>query len=122
MNWANYQRHKNWKLLIQLATIKIIHRSQELSLNDLAFGPTNVKNHGLLYIVIACIQAKEWLYLSIPFQHQNFHIDQHVVEEMNRLKKFANWTTLFFDWKTFIIHILLYKPSIQFLYNDITKI
>ncbi len=27
------------------------------------------------------------IYLSIPFQHQNFHIDQHVVEKMNRLKK-----------------------------------
>jgi len=105
-----------------LVATRIIHRSQGLSLNDTTFGLTNVKKHGLSYIVISCIQTKEWLYLSTPFQHQNFHIDQHVVEEMNRLKKIANWTTLFFDWKTFIIHILLYKPSIQFLYNNITKI
>ncbi len=26
-------------------------------------------------------------------QHQNFHIDQRVIEKMNRLKTFANWTT-----------------------------
>jgi hypothetical protein len=28
-----------------------------------------------------------------PLQHQNFHIDQRVIEQMNILKTFANWTT-----------------------------
>jgi hypothetical protein len=29
---------------------------------------------------------------------------------------------LFLDWKTFIIHMLLYKLLIQILYDNITKI
>jgi hypothetical protein len=41
---------------------------------------------------LSCIRTKEGLYLLTPLQHQNFHIDQHVVEKMNRLT-FSNWTT-----------------------------
>jgi hypothetical protein len=58
---------------------------------------------------------KEGLYLLTPFQHQNFHIDQCVVEGMNILKTFANWTTFFPQFKTFIIHMLLYKLLTQIL-------
>jgi hypothetical protein len=46
------------QLLIQLATTRTIHQSQGLSLNDLAFGLTNVKKHGLSYSVISCIRTK----------------------------------------------------------------
>jgi len=48
------------QLLTQLVATRIIHRSQGLSLNDLAFGPTNGNKHGLSYIVISHIQTKEW--------------------------------------------------------------
>jgi hypothetical protein len=39
-----------------------------------------------------------------PLQHQNFHIDQCVVEEMNRLKTFVNWTT--------------FVPQLKFFYHS----
>jgi hypothetical protein len=62
------------QLLIQLAAITI-HQSQGLSLDDLTFDPTNVKIYGLSCTTFFCIRTKEWLYLSTPLQHQNFHID-----------------------------------------------
>jgi hypothetical protein len=71
--------------------------------DELVFDPTNVKKHGLSYITFCCIWKKEQLYLLTPLQHQNFHIDQCVVEEMNRLKTFANWTT-FVLWLKFFYH------------------
>jgi hypothetical protein len=40
---------------IQLAITKTIHQSQGLSLDELAFDPTNVKKHGLSYIVFSHI-------------------------------------------------------------------
>jgi len=92
------------QLPFQLVAIRTIHWSQGLSLNELAFGPTNVKKHGLWNIVFSCIRTKEGLYLLIPFQHQNFHIDQCVVEKMNRLKKNSNWTT--------------FVPQLSFFYHS----
>jgi len=63
------------------------------------------------------IQTKKRLYLLTPLQHHNFHIDQCVVEEMNRLKTCANWTP-FVHQLIFliIIHMLLYKPLIHIIY------
>jgi hypothetical protein len=40
---------------IQLAIAKTIHQSQGLSLDELAFDPTNVKKHGLSYIAFSHI-------------------------------------------------------------------
>jgi hypothetical protein len=40
---------------IQLATTKIIHCFEGLSLDELVFDHTNVKKHGLTYITISCI-------------------------------------------------------------------
>jgi hypothetical protein len=81
------------QLLIQLAIARTIHQSQGLSLDKLTFDPTNVRKHGLSYTTLSHIRIKEGLYLLPPPQHQNFHIDQRVIEKMNRLKTFANWTT-----------------------------
>jgi hypothetical protein len=44
---------------IQLTTIRTIHRSQWLLLNELALDPTNVRKHGLSYIVFSCIWTKK---------------------------------------------------------------
>jgi hypothetical protein len=41
---------------------------------------------------------------------------------MNRLKTFANWTTFVLRLKNFYHSHVLYKPLIQILYNNITKI
>jgi hypothetical protein len=45
-------------------------------------------------------------------QHQNFHIDQCVVEEMNKLKTFANWTTFVLQLKNFYhSHVIIQAPN-----------
>jgi len=82
-----------------------------------------LKKHGLSYIILFCIQTKEWLYLLIPLQHQNFHIDQCVVEKMNRLKTFANWTTIVPQLKNFYhLHVIIQALNTNSLwqhYQDI---
>jgi hypothetical protein len=40
---------------IQLATTRIIHCFQGLSLDELVFDHINVKKHGLTYITLSCI-------------------------------------------------------------------
>ncbi len=58
-----------------------------------------------------------------PFQHQNFHIDQRVVEEMNRLKTFANSMTFVTQLKNFYhSHVIIQAfntNSLQRHYQDI---
>jgi hypothetical protein len=104
------------QFLIQLAVARTIHQSQGLLLDKLAFDPTNVRKHGQSYIALSCIRIKEGLYLLPPLQHQNFHIDERVIEKMNRLKTFANWTTFVPQlYIFFIIHMSLYKLSTQVL-------
>ncbi len=61
--------------------------------------------------------------MLIPLQHQNFDIDQCVVEKMNRLKTFSNWTT-FVPQLNFLYHshIIIQAPNINSLkqhYQDI---
>lgn len=57
-----------------------------MSLDELAFHPTNVKKHGLTYTALSRICTKEKLYLLAPLQHSNFHVESPVIEEMKRLK------------------------------------
>jgi len=47
---------------IQLATIKTIHKSQGLSLDEFTFNPTSVKKHALSYTIVFHIPTKERLY------------------------------------------------------------
>jgi hypothetical protein len=86
---------------IQLVITRTIHRSQGLSLDELAFDPTNLRNHGLSCTNFSRIQTKEGLYLLTPLDHQNFHIGQCVVEKMNRLKTLANWITFVLQFQNF---------------------
>jgi hypothetical protein len=82
-----------------------------------------LKKHGLSYIIFSRIQTKEWLYLLTPLQHQNFHIDQCVVEKMNRLKTFANWTTFVPQLQNFYhLHVIIQALNTNSLwqhYRDI---
>jgi hypothetical protein len=47
---------------IQLVAPKTIHHSQGLSLDELAFDPSNVKKHGLMHTTLYHIQTKEKLF------------------------------------------------------------
>jgi hypothetical protein len=76
---------------MQLATVKINHHSQGLSLDELVFDPTNIKKHGLTHITLSHIQTKEKIFLLTPFQHDNSYVDLRIHVEMNRLKKIVNW-------------------------------
>jgi hypothetical protein len=61
--------------------------------------------------------------LLTPLQHQNFHIDQCVVEKMNILIFFANWTTfvpkLNFYYYSHVIIQALNTNSLKQHYQDI---
>jgi hypothetical protein len=82
-----------------------------------------LKKHGLSYITLSCNWTKEQIYLLTPLQHQNFHIDQCVVEEMNKLKTFANWTTFVPQLKKlYHSHVIIQALNTIFLrqhYQDV---
>jgi hypothetical protein len=96
------------QFLVQLATARIIHRSQGLSLDELAFDSTNVKKHGLTYIVLSRIRTKEKLYLLAPLEDQFFCIDKCVQQEMVRLTTTALWKPCIPNFKKFqTSHIII---------------
>ncbi len=45
-----------------------IHWMQGLTLDYLAFDPTNIYKHGLTYVTFSCVEKKENLYLVQPLQ------------------------------------------------------
>jgi hypothetical protein len=67
----------------------------------ISFWYTNLRNHGISYIDFFHTRTKEGLYLLTPLQHQNFHIDQCVVEKMNRFKTLSNWITFVLQFQNF---------------------
>jgi len=79
---------------IQLVVVKTIHRSQELSLDELVFDPTNIKKHGLTYTTLSHIQTKENLFLLTFLQHEIFYANPKAHVKMNRLKTIATWIPL----------------------------
>ena len=63
---------------------RTIHCAQGLLLDYLAFDPTGVYKHGLIYTALSRIKKKN-LYLLQPLQMKNFQVDPNVSIEMNRL-------------------------------------
>jgi hypothetical protein len=59
---------------------------QGLTLDYLAFDPTNIYKHGLTYITFSCVEKKENLYLVQPLQMKKFQIDPSVAIEMHQLQ------------------------------------
>jgi hypothetical protein len=106
-----------------MAVARTIHQSQGLSLDELTFDPTNVKKTWIIIHYFFSHSNKRMIILVNSFQHQNFHIDQCVVEELNRLKKIANRTTSIPRLKTFYhSHVIIqaFKTnSLQQHYQDI---
>ncbi len=82
--WFNFFSHCNkTQFPIQLAGARPIHRIQGLTLDYLAFDPTNVYKHGLTYITFFCVKNKEIFYLLQPLQMIFFQIDPSVAMEMH---------------------------------------
>lgn len=77
------------QIFIQLATAQMIHRSQGLSIDEMAFDPSGINKHRLLYIVLSRIRLKEKLYLLNPLLISNFQIDKLICIEMEKLTNSA---------------------------------
>jgi len=76
---------------IQLACAHTIHRSQGLTLDRVAFDPTGVQVHGLVYTALSRVKNIESLYLLNPLKHNNFKVKKKVNCEMQRLETTAKW-------------------------------
>ena len=79
----HYQQHPtNLKLQlennfwIQLASARTIHRTQGITTDKLAFDPTGITTHGLVYTALSRVKSIESVYLLNEFTHKNFHVKQ----------------------------------------------
>jgi len=72
---------------IQLATTCIIHQSQGLILDFLAFDPSGIHHHELTYTTLFHVRGKKTLYLLTPLVEANFKVDKCISNEMQCLKK-----------------------------------
>jgi hypothetical protein len=110
---------------IQLAAARTIHRSQGLSLDELAFDPTNVRKHGLTYTALSRVRTKEKLYLLAPLQNENFHVDERVKLEMLRLTTTSKWHSMVPDFKriqhSHVIIQALNTNSLRQYFKDISS-
>lgn len=75
----------------QLACAQTIHRAQGLTMGALAFDPSKVYQHGLVYTALSRVRNIESLYLMHQLQHSNFKVCQKVDNEMQRLRTSAQW-------------------------------
>jgi hypothetical protein len=69
---------------IQLIVSRIIHHSQGLTLDHLAFDPTSVTKHGLTYIALLKVHWKKIVFIFLLLIYF-FQMDHLVREEMFRL-------------------------------------
>ncbi len=69
----------------------IIHQSQGLTFDFLAFDPSGIHHHGLTYTTLSCVREKKNLYLVAPLVEANFKVDKCISNEMQCLKTIAQW-------------------------------
>ena len=75
-----------WKQFpIQLACARAIHRTQGLTLSGLAFDPTGVTWHRLLYTTLSRVKSIDSLYFLNELFQKNFHVANKVLDEMSGL-------------------------------------
>ena len=60
---------------MQLACARTIHGTQGLTLNGLAFDPTRVTRHGLMYTTLSRVKSIESVYLHNELTHKNFYVN-----------------------------------------------
>jgi exonuclease III len=76
---------------IKLASGRTIHRSQGLTLDSVAFDPTGIRIHGLVYTALSRVRNIESLYLLNALKMDNFKVKQKIDIEMQRLRSTAKW-------------------------------
>ncbi len=77
---------------------------------DSVFKTSSYHDKTIIWILFS--NKKTWIIIHYSFSHSNKRMI--ILLQIGQL--------LFLDWKTFIIHMLLYKLLIQILYDNITKI
>jgi hypothetical protein len=61
---------------IQLACARTVHMSQGLTLDSVAFDPSGIRKHGLVFTTLSRVKNMESLYLLNPLTHKNFRVKQ----------------------------------------------
>jgi len=84
---------------IKLACARTVHRSQGLTLDNVAFQPTGIQIHGLVYTTLSRVKSIDSLYLLSPLTKDNFKVKQKVDIEMEQLKTTAKWQ-LHYDYQS----------------------
>ena len=75
--------------LVQLACAHTMHRSQGLTLDNVAFDPSGIRKHGLVYTTLSCVRNIQSLYLLNALTKDNFRVKQKIASEMERLQKYV---------------------------------
>ena len=60
-------------------------------MDRLAFDPTGIQVHGLVYTTLSCVRNIELLYLLNALTNNNFKVKQKVNCEMQRLQITTKW-------------------------------
>jgi hypothetical protein len=76
---------------IQLACARTIHRAQGLTLDKLAFDPSNIRTHGLVYTTLSRVKTMNSLFLIQKITQENFCVNKKVTTEMKRLLENQSW-------------------------------
>jgi hypothetical protein len=64
------------------------------------------------------VRTKEKMYLLNSLQYSNFHVDEHVIQEMKKLTTFANWELLVPRLKTYnLSHVIIQSRNINSLHK-----
>ena len=76
---------------MQLACAITIHRTQGLTLEKMAFDPSGISQHGLIYTTLSRVRNINALYILQRLTTKNFNVNKKISDEMTRLETFASW-------------------------------
>jgi hypothetical protein len=86
------------KFPIKHACARTVHRSQGLTLDNVAFQPTGIQIHGLVCTTLSRVRSIDSLYLLSPLKKDNSKVKQKVDIEMERLRTTEKWQ-LHYDYQ-----------------------
>jgi hypothetical protein len=86
------------QFMIKLLCARIVHRSQGLTLDNVAFHPVGIRINGLVYIALSHVRSIDSLYLLSPLTKDNFKVKQKVDIAMERLRTTTKWK-LHYDYQ-----------------------
>jgi ATP-dependent exoDNAse (exonuclease V) alpha subunit len=74
----------------QIACARTIHRSQGLTLDNVAFDPTGIRIHGLVYTTLSHVRNIESLYLSNPLTKITSKSNKKLISKCNTYEVVQN--------------------------------